>query len=326
MFLLGLEYGGVTFPWSSPTVICLVVFGLAGLAIFVLIEWKVSRYPIMPLWLFTQRTTVATYCTTFAHAFVYIAGSYYLPLYFQIVLGATPLMSGVYLLPLVISMTIAQLIAGYFMKKYGHAVPFVWGGMAIIVLAQGLYIDFPAKMSLGRIIGYQVVAGIGLGPNFQALIVSLQSHLRTNDIATATSTFGFVRNMANSVSVVIGGVIFHSQSKAGLSKLSSVLSPETIAALKGSSAGAATDIVKALPDNERIPVLGAYTHGLKVMWIFYTAMAAMGMLASFMMQTKLLTKEHEITKTGLDIQEQERRERKQREKEKREQKKNNPEV
>ena len=326
MFLLGLEYGGVTFPWSSPAVICLIVFGIVGLAIFVMIEWKVSRYPIMPLWLFRQRTTVATYGTAFIHGFVYIAGSYYLPLYFQIVLGASPLMSGVYLLPLVLSMSAAQIVAGYFMKKFAEVVPFVWLGMGILVVAQGLYTSFPAEMSLGRIIGFQIVSGIALGPNFQALIVALQSHLKPNDVAAATSTFGFIRNMANSISVVIGGVIFHGISKADLNKLSSVLSQETINTLKGSSAGAMTDIVKELPDNERIPVLETYTRGLKVMWIFYTAFAGLGLLVSLMMQRKKLTKEHEITKTGLDVQERERRERLQREKEKRAEKKKRSEA
>ncbi|KAL1958201.1 hypothetical protein VTO42DRAFT_5056 [Malbranchea cinnamomea] len=326
MFLLGLEYGGVTFPWSSPTVICLLVFGLVGLVVFILIEWKVSRYPIMPLWLFVRRATVATFIVAFIHASVYIAGSYYLPLYFQIVLGASPLQSGVYLLPFVVASTVSQLITGYLVKRTGQSVWSVWLGMAILVVAEGLYTTFPATMSMGRIIAYQIVAGIAVGPNFQAIIVTLQSHLRTNDIAAGTSTFGFIRNMANSVSVVIGGVIFHNRSKTNLNKLSSVLSQDVLAALEASSPSAATDAVRLLPDDHRMPVLEAYANGLKVMWIFYTALSGLGFLVSLLIQRKKLTKEHEITKTGLDVQEQERRERLQREQEKKNREKKNLEA
>lgn len=316
MLLLGLEYGGVSFPWTSPTVICLIVFGIVTFALFLLIQWKLAVYPIMPLWLFARRSTVAAYGTAFCHGFLYTSGSYFLPLYFQIVLGATPLQSGIYLFPLVLSISFISAITGYFIRKTGLCLPPIWAGMAILVLGHGLYIDLPARVSWIRIIMYQLVAGIGTGPNFQAPLIALQSHLRPSDSATATATFGFVRNMANSLSVLLGGVIFQNRMKVNIGKLSAILSPETLQALEGGSAGASTDIVKALPDRERLPVLEAYNQSIRVMWIFYTAMAAVGFCVSLLIGRQKLNKEHAITKTGLEVQERERQERLQREKEK----------
>jgi hypothetical protein len=49
MLLLGLEFGGVTFPWDSATVTCLIVFGVFVSCLFILNEWKFARYPIMPI-------------------------------------------------------------------------------------------------------------------------------------------------------------------------------------------------------------------------------------------------------------------------------------
>lgn len=316
MLLLGLEYGGVSFPWTSLTVICLIVFGIVTFALFLLIQWKVAVYPIMPLWLFGRRSTVAAYGTAFFHGFLYTSGSYFLPLYFQIVLGATPLQSGIYLFPLVLSISFISAITGYFIRRTGLCLPPIWAGMALLVLGHGLYIDLPARMSWVRIIMYQLVAGIGTGPNFQAPLIALQSHLRPSDSATATATFGFVRNMANSLSVLLGGVIFQNRMKANIRKLSAILSPETLQVLEGGSAGASTDFVKALPDRERTPVLEAYNQSIRVMWIFYTAMAALGFCVSLLIGRQKLHKEHEITKTGLEVQERERQERLQREKEK----------
>lgn len=70
MLLLGLQFGGVTFPWKSPQVICLIVFGALCSLLFVYSEKKLAKYPLMPLNIFTQFTNVATLLVTFAHGFV----------------------------------------------------------------------------------------------------------------------------------------------------------------------------------------------------------------------------------------------------------------
>lgn len=54
MFLFGLEFGGVTFPWASPTVICLIVFGVVSWALGIVNEWKFAKYPVIPLRLFSN--------------------------------------------------------------------------------------------------------------------------------------------------------------------------------------------------------------------------------------------------------------------------------
>ncbi|KAK2738758.1 hypothetical protein FQN57_006926 [Myotisia sp. PD_48] len=320
MFLLGLEYGGHSHPWSSPVVLCLLVFGIFTLGLFVIIQWKIAHYPIMPMWLFTQRSTIAAYGTAFVHGALYTSGSYFLPLYFQAVLGETPVQSGVLFFPSVIAVSIISVSTGIFIRITGQPLIPIWFGMALMVVGHGLFIDLPAHKSIVKIILYQVVAGLGIGPNFQAPLIALQSYLKPSDVATATATLAFVRNIANSVSIVIGGVIFQNRLHANLAQISSVLSPGTIKVLSESSAGATTEFVRNLPANEKLPVLEAFTEGFKVMWIFYTCIAAVGFLVSLLLQKQKLQKEHEITKTGLDVQERHRSERLQREKEEEEEK------
>ena len=70
MLLLGLQFGGVSFPWKSPTVICLIIFGFCMIAVFLFCEAKVARYPVMPLALFRQRSNVAALLVCFFHGFV----------------------------------------------------------------------------------------------------------------------------------------------------------------------------------------------------------------------------------------------------------------
>jgi len=70
MLLLGLDFGGAIFPWDSAKVIALLVVG--GLMIFAFIysEVKVSKYPLIPMELFKNKSNVAAFAVTFVHGFV----------------------------------------------------------------------------------------------------------------------------------------------------------------------------------------------------------------------------------------------------------------
>jgi MFS family permease len=73
MLLLGLEFGGVSFPWDSATVICLIVFGFVVIGLFVLNERKFARYPIMPTRIFSDVSNLASLGVCFCHGFTFIA-------------------------------------------------------------------------------------------------------------------------------------------------------------------------------------------------------------------------------------------------------------
>jgi MFS family permease len=70
MLLLGLNFGGTTFPWNSPKVICLIVFGSLMSVFFIYSEKRLARYPLMPLSLFNHTSNIATLVVCFIHGFV----------------------------------------------------------------------------------------------------------------------------------------------------------------------------------------------------------------------------------------------------------------
>lgn len=317
MFLLGLEYGGVNYPWSSATVICLIVFGLFTIGLFFFNEWKLAKYPVMPLRLFTKRSNIASLFTCFVHGMVFISGAYFLPLYFQAVLGASPILSGVYVFPFVLSLSFISVAGGIFIKKTGMYLPPIWFGMLFMTIGFGLYIDLPVDKSWAQIIIFQIIAGLGVGPNFQAPLIALQSLVEPRDIATATATFGFTRNIATSISVVLGGVIFQNRMMAQLPELVAAVGPEKGSILGGGGAGAATDLVKGLPPTAKAAVNQIYINSFKDLWIFYVAVSAVGLVVSLLITKQTLSKTHEIQKTGLAQQEQYRLDEKERRKSKR---------
>ena len=318
MFLLGLEYGGVSYPWTSAPVICLIVFGLVTIFFFFLIEWKLALYPVMPLRLFKYRSNIAALLVCFSHGSVFISGAYFLPLYFQAVFQATPILSGVYLFPYVLSMSFTSAFVGVFIKRTGLYLPPIWFGMVLLTLGFGLFVDLPNhKSSWARVIIYQIIAGLGVGPNFQAPLIALQSRVHPRDIATATATFGFIRNIATAVAVVIGGVIFQNGMAKRQDTLRAGLDRDAAEALGGGSAGASTGIVASLPPAQKDIATKAYTDSLRTVWILFIAVSAFGLACSLAIGKQKLSKIHAVQKQGLEEQERHRRERKDEDAEKR---------
>ncbi|KAJ5510371.1 Major facilitator superfamily domain general substrate transporter [Penicillium expansum] len=280
MFLFGLEFGGVNYPWASPTVICLIVFGVFTWALAMFLEWKVAKFPIIPP-AAVQRVTV---------------------------LQASPIMSGVYVLPLVMSLAVGSAATGVVMKKTGRFRELIIGGMSLMALGFGLFIDLKAYASWPRIIIYQLIAGVGIGPNFQAPLVAFQANIRPADMATATATFGFVRQLSTSMSVVLGTVIYQNIMGQQSAKLIASLGAETAATIMASFGGSSKSLVNSLTPSQREVVLGAYTHALNRMWIFYTCMACLGFVLALFIRRRELTRHHTIQKTGLAEQERARQE------------------
>lgn len=299
MVMLGLELGGVSHPWSSPIVICLIVFGVVTAGLFVLVEWKLAEFPLVPMSLFQARSSAASLGVAALQGFVFISGSYYLPLYFQAVLGASPLMSGVYVLPWVMSLSLVSAATGIFIKKTGKYLPCIIFGMAVMTLGFGLFVNLEARADWAKIICYQLVAGIGVGPNFQAPLIALQTTVQPRDMASATATFGFVRQLFTSISIVVGGVVFQNGMQHRYPKLLEELGPDVANLLSGSNAASSVGLVDQLPEAPRQIAREAYAGSLQTMYIMYVAAAGLGLLVSFLVESRKLSKDHTEHKTGL---------------------------
>lgn len=300
MFLFGLQYGGVTAPWDSALVLCLIIFGVFTFALFLIWEWRFAKYPIMPLTLFSSLTNKATYATVFCHGFIFISASYYLPLYFQAVLGATPILSGVYVLPQALALAFSSLSTGVFVAKTGLFRPPIYFAFFMLLLGFGLFINLDATSSWAKIIIYQIIAGLGIGPMFQAPIIAIQAHINPRDIGTATATIGFVRQLSTAISVVIGEVVYENQFAKKRPQIAAAVGPAAADFLTGGNVGASTSFIDSLPQPGKRIVRAALADSLQPMWIMYTCFAALGFVIMFGIKGRELTREHKETKTGLE--------------------------
>lgn len=300
LFLLGLGFGGVNFSWSSATVLCLIVLGVILFMFFFLSQWKLAKHPVMPLALFSTRSNAATLIVCFCHGFNLMAVAYFIPLYFQQVLSASPLRSGVWTLAFCLAMSVFTICTGIFIRKTGRYLEVIIFGFLFSTLGFGLFIDYPAHISWPRIIMFQIITAIGIGPNFQAPLIALQTKVAPKDIATATSTFSFARAIAGAMSVVIGQVVFQNGvQKHTASLLAAGVSPGLAESLAKGAAVSSTSVIAALPPAQRIVLHEATADGLSNMWILFTCVSALGFLASLGIGRQELSRHHIEHETGL---------------------------
>jgi hypothetical protein len=182
-------------------------------------------------------------------------------------------------------------------------------GFVLMTLGYGLFIDLAANSSWAKIILYQVVAGVGVGPLFQAPLIALQSLVPRGDIATATATFQFVRNFATAISVVIGSVVFQNIINSKQGTLIAALGPESASRLKGFSAGAEVGFINNLPSEQRNIAREVFAKSFRNMWIMYMAFSVVGLFLAFLITRQDLSQKHERVSTGLAFEEEKRKER-----------------
>ncbi|ATY61648.1 MFS gliotoxin efflux transporter [Cordyceps militaris] len=138
-FVLGLQYGGVEYPWHSSQVIGLLVgFGLLTAALVLWSIW-LGEYAMMIPRLFRKRElwSICPYQFFFLGDLLLLL--YYLPIYFQSVKGVTPIQSGVDNLPIVIAVAIFAVLGGIFVSKTGLPTPPIFAGALLGTVGCGLF-------------------------------------------------------------------------------------------------------------------------------------------------------------------------------------------
>ena len=301
LLLLGLDFGGAIFPWNSPKVICLIVFGTLMIGFFLFSEKRLAKYPLMPLSVFKDWSNNAAFLITFAHSMVSIGAEYYLPLYFQSVKQVSPLRSGILILPMMVVESAVDVMTGILIHRTGRYREIIWVGVTLMTLGTGLYINLGTDTSVAKIVGFQIVAGIGTALLFQTPMIAIQSAVSQADTATATATLGLFRNLATSLSIVLGGVVFQNSMSARQPSLTAAgLSESVLEALSGDQAAANLNVIDSIQDlTQRHVVQDAFAWSVRNMFILYTCLAPIAMVASAFIKQRHLSTEHTETKTGI---------------------------
>ncbi|KIM48915.1 hypothetical protein M413DRAFT_438091 [Hebeloma cylindrosporum] len=224
-----------------------------------------KRSPIIPPRLFQTRTNGIILITTFMHALAFFAGAYYLPLYFQ-VLGASATKAGVEMLPFSLGCAVMSIFAGIVVSRTGQYRPVMWVSYAIFAVGMGLMIMLDDNSTTVEKVFYPLIAAIGLGSLFQTPLIGLQAAMPIKDMATSTSTFGFIRSLGATVGISIGQAIYSSALQKKIVHIPNVGIDTSSAKLSQS-----VHLLKTIPHPAtRAAVIQAYTQSISTIWLVMT--------------------------------------------------------
>jgi MFS family permease len=210
--LIALSWAGAVYPWSSYHVLVPLMIGLVGLAGFLAFEGsRFAPQPTMPLHLMSNRTSATAYILTLLHSIVTMWAIYFLPIYFQGVLGSSPAYSGVQLLPTILVLIPSAAMGGVTMSKFGRYRPIHNAGFALIVISFGLFDLLDRNSSTGTWVGYQIIGSAGVGLIIATLLPAVMAPLSESDTALATATWGFLRSFGVIWGIAIPAAIFNSR-------------------------------------------------------------------------------------------------------------------
>jgi EmrB/QacA subfamily drug resistance transporter len=226
--LLLLAEQGRDWGWSSPLSVTAMAVGVLGLVGFVLAERRYGDDALLPLRLFRGRTFGLGSLLNFMLGMGMFGGLAALPLYLQIVKGASPTEAGLLLLPLTAGIMAGSVFSGQAIARTGRYKRFPVAGAAMLVVAMGLLAQVAVDTPLWQTLSIATLFGLGLGFNMQPLVLAVQNAVPPRDMGVATSSATFFRQMGGT----LGTAVF-------LSVLFSTVGEKILAAFRADAATSA---------------------------------------------------------------------------------------
>jgi MFS family permease len=131
----------------------------------------------------------------------------FLPLYLQVVAGASASSSGLLLLPLMAGIVGSSVAVGRIISRTGRYKWYPVAGAALMTVAMGLLATMDATTGRTTASWYVVLLGVGLGTVMPVMILAVQNAVAQRDLGTATSAATFFRSMGGSFGVALFGAI-----------------------------------------------------------------------------------------------------------------------
>jgi EmrB/QacA subfamily drug resistance transporter len=217
---------GQQWGWGSGKAILLYAIGVIGVAAFILTEKLMGDSALIPLRLFKSRVfSTVIIAGTIVGAAMFGAITL-IPQYLQIVRGASPTVSGLQMLPLMVGLMASSIMSGQITSRTGRYKIFPIIGSVFIIAGSLLFTQVGADSPIWQPMLYMVVLGFGVGNCMQTLTLAAQNAVGFRDMGVSTASATFFRQIGGTLGVAVflsilfstvGGKITHAISGAGAS-------------------------------------------------------------------------------------------------------------
>jgi len=208
--LLVTVWGGDRYGWGSPTILGLAAMGVLLLGAFAVQEQRASE-PVLPPRLFRDPVFRVATATLFLIGVAMFGAIVFLPLFLQVVVGASATSSGLLLLPLMAGIVVSSVVVGRVISRTGRYRWYPVAGTALMTVAMGLLATMNADTSRTTASWFVALLGVGLGTVMPVMILAVQNAVDQRDLGTATSAATFSRSMGGSFGVALFGAILASR-------------------------------------------------------------------------------------------------------------------
>ncbi|MGI5211622.1 MDR family MFS transporter [Plantactinospora sp. CA-290183] len=215
--LLALSWGGNEYAWTSGVILGLFAAGAVLTVLFLLQEARVAE-PILPLKLFRRPTFALGNTAGFVLGLVMFGSIIFIPLYLQIVKGASPTDSGLLMLPMMAGIIVTSVLSGRAISRIGRYKWFPVAGAVVLVAGMLLFTQLQVDTPLWVSFIYMVIIGVGLGLCMQSLVLAVQNAVEVRDLGAGTSAATFFRSLGGSFGVAILGAVLSSRLTSGLNE------------------------------------------------------------------------------------------------------------
>ena len=201
---------------------------------------------------FADRTFAITSAAGFIIGLGMFGGIIFLPLFLQVVMGATPTNSGLLLIPLMGGVVTSSIVSGRLITRTGRYKIYPLVGTTLMAVGLWLFSTMSTETSLLTASVFMLIFGTGIGLVLQVLVIAVQNAVEARDLGVATSSATFFRSLGGSFGTALFGAILTSQLAI---RLGSLL-PE--GAEMGEFIGS-TDLIAQLPAGTREVVIDAFS-------------------------------------------------------------------
>ena len=271
------DLGGTAYNWSSPFTVGLIAIGAFALGLFLLAERRAPE-PVIPLRLFRNRTFALTSAIGLIIGFALFGSVTYLPVFLQVVKGATPTASGLELLPMMLGLLGSSITSGQLISRTGRYRIFPIIGTFIAASALAALSRITPQTTMLTTALAMLGLGIGIGMVMQVLVIAVQNAVDYRDLGVATSGATLFRLVGGSLGTALLGAVFAVRLTAHLKASASALG----AAAASASAMNAQQLARLAPA-ARTAYMEAFTHSLDTVFVLAATVCAVGFLLTLLL-------------------------------------------
>jgi len=205
--LLGLSWGGNSYAWSSQTILGLGGVAAVSIVLLVATERRAAE-PLLPPRLFRSRVFVLSVLVVGLAAMGLFAAAVFLPLYFQLVQGASPTTAGLLIAPMMGGVIVASVGGGRLVSYTGRYKLLVTAGLlaaAVSFATLAVSALTGGGVATGEVT--LIVLGLGIGVTFPNLTTAIQNAVDRADLGAATAMSAFFRSLGGAIGVALSGAI-----------------------------------------------------------------------------------------------------------------------